>query len=95
MVVRLFKIRFFDVFGLSRGRGRVSLDVRHPIQKAEMEVSDEAEHLPTKGADGWPDISVGGPWFCFPVERWSSNEYALTPSSQPACYIKNKNEETA
>ena len=35
------------------------------------------EFLKTKGKDGWPDISVGGPGFCFPVERWNGKEYAL------------------
>jgi hypothetical protein len=35
------------------------------------------EILTTKGADGWPDISVGGPGFCFPVERWNGREYKL------------------
>ena len=25
----------------------------------------------------WPDISVGGPGFCFPVERWNGKEYKL------------------
>jgi hypothetical protein len=33
------------------------------------------QFLETKGADGWPDISVGGPGFCFPVERWNGREY--------------------
>lgn len=33
--------------------------------------------LKTKGAQGWPDISVGGPGFCFPVERWNGSEYKL------------------
>jgi len=32
--------------------------------------------LTTKGADGWPDIQIGGPGFCFPVERWNGREYA-------------------
>lgn len=35
------------------------------------------EFLKTKGADGWPDVSVGGPGFCFPVERWNGREYKL------------------
>jgi hypothetical protein len=35
------------------------------------------EFLKTKGKDGWPDISVGGPGFCFPVERWNGKTYAL------------------
>jgi hypothetical protein len=26
-------------------------------------------------AGGWPDISVGGTGFCFPVERWNGREY--------------------
>jgi len=33
--------------------------------------------LDTKGAGGWPDISVGGPGFCFPVERWNGSEYKV------------------
>jgi hypothetical protein len=24
---------------------------------------------------GWPDISVGGPGFCFPVMRWNGRAY--------------------
>ncbi len=31
----------------------------------------------TKGADGWPDIEIGGPGFCFPVMRWDGREYRL------------------
>jgi hypothetical protein len=34
-----------------------------------------AEFLPTKGVGGWPDISVGGPGFCFPVLRWDGRHY--------------------
>lgn len=33
--------------------------------------------LATKGADGWPDMEVGGPGFCFPVLRWDGKSYAL------------------
>ena len=33
--------------------------------------------LPTKGVGNWPDIEVGGPGFCFPVERWNGREYAV------------------
>lgn len=36
-----------------------------------------ATFLPTRGRDGWPDIEVGGPGFCFPVERWNGSAYAL------------------
>lgn len=36
-----------------------------------------ASFLPTKGVGGWPDIEVGGPGFCFPVERWNGKAYAL------------------
>ena len=36
-----------------------------------------AQFLSSKGADGWPDISVGGPGFCFPVERWNGKAYVL------------------
>lgn len=35
------------------------------------------QFLKTKGAGGWPDISVGGPGFCFPVERWNGKAYTL------------------
>jgi hypothetical protein len=35
-----------------------------------------AEFLKTKGAGGWPDISIGGPGFCFPVHRWNGRAYA-------------------
>lgn len=35
------------------------------------------EFLKTKGAGGWPDIAIGGPGFCFPVERWNGKAYAL------------------
>jgi len=35
------------------------------------------EFLKTQGVGGWPDISVGGPGFCFPVERWNGKEYKL------------------
>lgn len=31
----------------------------------------------TKGVAGWPDIEIGGPGFCFPVQRWNGHEYAL------------------
>jgi hypothetical protein len=34
-----------------------------------------AEFLPTKGVGGWPDISIGGPGFCFPVVRWNGSAY--------------------
>ena len=33
--------------------------------------------LTTKGQDGWPDLEIGGPGFCFPVVRWNGREYAL------------------
>jgi hypothetical protein len=34
------------------------------------------EFLETNGKDGWPDLEVGGPGFCFPVLRWNGTEYA-------------------
>ncbi|QTQ31482.1 hypothetical protein [Aromatoleum bremense] len=33
------------------------------------------EFLKTHGANGWPDLSVGGPGFCFPVLRWNGKQY--------------------
>ena len=41
------------------------------------ESSGVATFLQTKGAGGWPDIEVGGPGFCFPVERWDGQAYKL------------------
>jgi hypothetical protein len=38
------------------------------------------EFLETKGTDGWPDIEVGGPGFCFPVIRWNGSEYVVDRS---------------
>lgn len=35
------------------------------------------QFLKTTGANGWPDISVGGPGFCFAVQRWNGKEYAF------------------
>jgi hypothetical protein len=36
-----------------------------------------ASFLTTKGADGWPDIEIGGPGFCFPVVRWDGSAYRV------------------
>lgn len=33
--------------------------------------------LKTKGAGGYPDLSIGGPGFCHPVHRWNGRAYAL------------------
>lgn len=33
--------------------------------------------LSSKGSQGWPDIEIGGPGFCFPVERWNGKAYVL------------------
>jgi hypothetical protein len=33
--------------------------------------------LTTMGVGGWPDIEIGGPGFCFPVQRWNGREYVL------------------
>ena len=35
-----------------------------------------ATFLPRRAARGWPDLEVGGPGFCFPVQRWNGREYA-------------------
>ncbi|TCM22283.1 hypothetical protein EDF56_101970 [Novosphingobium sp. PhB165] len=29
----------------------------------------------TRGVDGYPDIEISGPGFCFPIARWSGSEY--------------------
>ena len=36
-----------------------------------------ASFLSTKGVGGWPDLEIGGPGFCFPVERWDGRAYKL------------------
>ncbi len=33
--------------------------------------------LNTKGVGNWPDIEIGGPGFCFPVQRWNGRKYVL------------------
>jgi len=33
--------------------------------------------LTTTGIEGWPDLEIGGPGFCFPVVRWNGREYVL------------------
>lgn len=33
--------------------------------------------LPRPDARGWPDIEIGGPGFCFPVQRWTGRAYAV------------------
>lgn len=43
-----------------------------------MRIHDETampEFLATKGAEGWPDIQMGGPGFCLPVWRWDGRAY--------------------
>jgi hypothetical protein len=34
------------------------------------------EFLATK-VNGWPELEVGGPGFCFPIERWDGNTYVF------------------
>jgi hypothetical protein len=36
-----------------------------------------AEFMKSVGADKMPDISVGGPGFCFPVVRWDGREFRV------------------
>jgi hypothetical protein len=31
--------------------------------------------LKTRGVARWPDISIGGPGFCFAVMRWNGKAY--------------------
>lgn len=33
--------------------------------------------LPRRAATGWPDLEVGGPGFCFPVQRWNGRTYTV------------------
>ena len=41
------------------------------------EATGMPEFLKTRGVGGWPDMTVGGPGFCFPVYRWNGRAYAL------------------
>lgn len=34
-----------------------------------------ARFLPRRAATGWPDLEIGGPGFCFAVQRWNGREY--------------------
>lgn len=43
------------------------------VMAAEIGMPD---FLDAKGVDGWPDLLVGGPGFCFPVLRWNGRAYA-------------------
>jgi hypothetical protein len=38
-------------------------------------MSGVPQFLKTRGVGGWPDLSVGGPGFCFPVLRWNGRDY--------------------
>ena len=33
-------------------------------------------HFLTTRANGWPDLELGGPGFCFPVLRWTGKAFA-------------------
>ena len=35
------------------------------------------QFLKTRGVGRWPDISIGGPGFCFPVVRWNGRAYVF------------------
>jgi hypothetical protein len=35
------------------------------------------DFLATKGTDGWADMQIGGPGFCFPVMRWNGEDYVV------------------
>ena len=40
------------------------------------------EFQKTKGAGGWPDIEIGGPGFCFPVERFNGKAYVFNRNNE-------------
>lgn len=33
--------------------------------------------LATRGAQGWPDLEIGGPGFCYAVQRWNGTQYTI------------------
>ena len=45
-----------------------------------LKITDDVgipQFLSTKGIGGWPDLSIGGPGFCFPVQRWNGKAYMV------------------
>ncbi|MES2257410.1 MAG: hypothetical protein V4724_02770 [Pseudomonadota bacterium] len=46
--------------------------------------------LTTKGTGNWPDIEIGGPGFCFPVERWNGQKYVLNRRQYEGKPCRNK-----
>jgi hypothetical protein len=38
--------------------------------------------LPTRGVGGWQDIEVGGPGFCFPINRYNGKEYVFSRNKE-------------
>lgn len=49
------------------------------------------EFLPTK-ANGWPELEIGGPGFCFPIERWNGKAYVFARNHEyepGACAARN------
>jgi len=45
--------------------------------KAMTDLTGMPDFLAVKGSGGWPDISLGGPGFCFPVYRWNGRSYQV------------------
>ncbi|MGR3885520.1 hypothetical protein [Pseudomonas sp. 1152_12] len=43
--------------------------------KLMLKESGLAEFLASQGTDGWPDVEVSGPGFCFPVMRYDGQRY--------------------
>lgn len=35
------------------------------------------EVLETRGVGNWPDLQIGGPGTCFPIQRWNGKAYVL------------------
>ena len=54
---------------------RADLLPGHGFIGAEPFVNGVATFLKTK-ANGWPELEVGGPGFCFPVLRWTGQAFA-------------------
>lgn len=40
-----------------------------------LQATGMAEFLKTRGKDNYPDVSIGGPGFCFSVARWNGQAY--------------------
>jgi hypothetical protein len=58
------------------GQGFYLMTQTGPAWKVMYSSPGMPEFLATK-ANGWPELEVGGPGFCFPIERWDGKTYVF------------------